>query len=794
MSLPWPLLPGEYVSGPRVADTTLRPVRPACLIADDDEDMAAKFVETHCLAWGGQASYVFPYSRSCGLSEVWRELLEVLDPDEEFSLGPLQESVKDGLRDAGRFVYPMDEPAELFFQAGTLVHSVLDTFGQGLKPPESERFVVIPKVSPMAPAHLPLLARYGALNEENVKWVLENRHRRYRFKLDLSEFVRIEEIDASRSSLNVLTGDLRGLLGDKEIEHALTLPGLTMSGLEVTGHSNPRREQRAARSLQAEHYTPVVVTGAGTGVEDFALYWNLRAEHYFARPFPLWLPLKMLEDPGAPAVIEGALRRVRPSVGTTVPVKSDLLIVSASTGTAELQERLRISYPEARIGVESLSDLFATTCEYRYTTEKTPTHFDRGRASIRPPRPAEFENTLTQGVDHVMYEVGVDGMWLPQSEAMAWHLGWMTDHSHDKISKRGNLRFVKQFNKEFAEMDLLDLRTPDGWTLLSSVFEERGYDVVPTAKSKTALGQLALLGGIENLKVIASSKVHGLLKELSLGRGQDRAFVSDRKTEALGRFDHEWGREAGRNLLQWLIERRLLFRGTILKCPRCELGRWYEVDRIGETWRCDGCKEDMPIPLHLQSTSWRYKINELYAHGHDQGTLTPLLTLYAMHLAWGTSTIQGGLSFYPGVELRAKEGADVPFANKEIDLVAMRGSSLILAECKESTEILTEPDEAASFACQVGDLVVLADHLGAAHLLVTSSTTLPEDKGPLLAEALATRSVKISWLDSHHLLDPNFILHPLSHLPATGERYYEPEGWEMNYLDWAWRSVTDHIS
>ena len=113
MSLPWPWLPGEYVSGPRVAETILRPVRPTRLIPDD-EDVAAKFVETHCLAWGGQAGFVLPYSRSHGLSEGWRELLEVLDPDEVFALGPLQESVKDGLTDGGRFVYPRGEPAGTF--------------------------------------------------------------------------------------------------------------------------------------------------------------------------------------------------------------------------------------------------------------------------------------------------------------------------------------------------------------------------------------------------------------------------------------------------------------------------------------------------------------------------------------------------------------------------------------------------------------------------------------------------------------------------------------------------------
>lgn len=221
------------------------------------------------------------------------------------------------------------------------------------------------------------------------------------------------------------------------------------------------------------------------------------------------------------------------------------------------------------------------------------------------------------------------------------------------------------------------------------------------------------------------------------------------------------------------------------------MSRWYEVDRIGETWRCDGCKADMPIPLHLQSTPWRYKINELYAHGHDQGTLMPLLTLYAMHSAWDTSSIRGSLGFYLGEELRAKEGADVPFEHKEIDLVASRGSSLILAECKESAESLSEPEEASLFASQLGDLAVLADHLKASQLLVTTSTAFPDDKDAFLAEIPADCSIDIDWLDGYDLLDPNIFLHPLRHPTATDERIGKPDGWETNYLDWARRSVTD---
>lgn len=56
------------------------------------------------------------------------------------------------------------------------------------------------------------------------------------------------------------------------------------------------------------------MTGEESSVEDFALFWTLRAEHHFAHPFPLWIPIDLLEDEQAPAAIEEALGRVRPSV------------------------------------------------------------------------------------------------------------------------------------------------------------------------------------------------------------------------------------------------------------------------------------------------------------------------------------------------------------------------------------------------------------------------------------------------------------------------------------------------
>ncbi len=81
------LLPGEYADGARVVETILRPVRPVCLIPEDDPALAVRFAESRSLAWGGHVGYALPYSRSEGLRQPWRRLLDVLDPDKVFALG-----------------------------------------------------------------------------------------------------------------------------------------------------------------------------------------------------------------------------------------------------------------------------------------------------------------------------------------------------------------------------------------------------------------------------------------------------------------------------------------------------------------------------------------------------------------------------------------------------------------------------------------------------------------------------------------------------------------------------------
>jgi hypothetical protein len=154
-----PLLMGEYVEGTRVVETTVRPVRLACLIPEDDPGLAVRFAESRSLAWGGHTSFALPYSRADGLRQPWRQLVDLLDPDAVFALGTPREPFRSpgvvpisatseqpaerpdeplGYRlgeELGRMVYETEGPQQLLVNASTLMHSVLGAVGEHLKPP-----------------------------------------------------------------------------------------------------------------------------------------------------------------------------------------------------------------------------------------------------------------------------------------------------------------------------------------------------------------------------------------------------------------------------------------------------------------------------------------------------------------------------------------------------------------------------------------------------------------------------------------------------------------------------------
>jgi hypothetical protein len=217
------------------------------------------------------------------------------------------------------------------------------------------------------------------------------------------------------------------------------------------------------------------------------------------------------------------------------------------------------------------------------------------------------------------------------------------------------------------------------------------------------------------------------------------------------------GNDRANLILRWLVENRVLLRGAEITCRSCKLKRWYEIGRFGERWTCDGCRQEMPIPLSFNQLPWTYRINELYAHGHDQGTVATLLTLYAMHAKWSPSFAWEGFGYHPGIKLGTR--AEVPLPkDPEIDVVAVWGLRLVLAECKTSVEHVKEDSaDAKDLAMQLTDLVELADYVNADRLIFACPSVFPEHVKNLMFRLVEKSTGGFEWWDHDTLLDPMFL-------------------------------------
>jgi hypothetical protein len=727
-------------------------------------------VQSCCSAWGGYACLIVPCSRGAGLSPDWRVVLEAADPDAVVDCGVLLESDKRVIEGRGAFVRGWEDAARYLCLGEALQRSALVAFGSWLQPSESDHFVVLPDVAEDDPLYLPILARWGALDDSALKRAVGRLRYEYRdLPVNYSDFARLLRIDFSEHPTDALLGRVPAVLADGlNPDLGLNLPNLTRIGLAATGVG--RLGGVTPEGLEdAEGYADfVIVTGEADSVSDLALYWDLRGERPGADPFPLWVPLDTLDSDYGEALVQEAVGMTDPSIRRKLQSGSRLHVVSASGSRTRLEARLSSRFPEAVIGAEQLSNYLIGRWTHYLSVEQAPVHFEAGRAFVPRPRPGALEDFLPL-LDRVVYEVGIEGARLPQSEGVC---DAIYGQRPSRITKGGRLEYLSYPTSRSPSNELTNLQLPDGWTMLSSLLEESGYSCRPTQKSNLALGQLSLLGGVQNLKVLASSNVHRLLKELSGRRGAQREFApTERQSVALNRFEQGLGRETGRRLLRWLVERKILLRGAELVCPRCRLRRWYPVGRLSEVWRCDGCQEEVPIPLGLDATHWRYRMNELLAAGYDQGTVTPLLALYLMHTAWGRPSDREGFGCYPGVELVARDGVEVPVGHVEVDLVVLRHGRPMLVECKESGESLHDPGQASAFATQLAGLAVLAEHLGATRVVNATPDRFPEDKTALMEQMPRDSRVEVEWWDGADLLDP---------YPIERRR---GEGWPEEYLD-----------
>jgi hypothetical protein len=137
-----------------------------------------------------------------------------------------------------------------------------------------------------------------------------------------------------------------------------------------------------------------------------------------------------------------------------------------------------------------------------------------------------------------------------------------------------------------------------------------------------------------------------------------------------------------------LLERGVLLRGLVFRCPLCAQKGWYGADELAERLRCSRCRRPFALTepgwQPLEEPQWRYRLAEalwqLLEHNGD-------LPLRALRIVLGLG--RGELAG-PSAILHEQElwplGAERPI---ELDICAQRGSQLWIGEAKTAPNLGT---------------------------------------------------------------------------------------------------------
>jgi len=222
---------------------------------------------------------------------------------------------------------------------------------------------------------------------------------------------------------------------------------------------------------------------------------------------------------------------------------------------------------------------------------------------------------------------------------------------------------------------------PEGKDVLARWLKEAGFKFQLNDHTRYAQGFTKRFGGFEKTANLVYAGGTKIFVALSSVRAKQSGFLYQQISGFLEKQFNLSSQDA-QNIVKQnlppLLEAGLVYRGYPLRCPTCGLEDWYKLDSVKEFVECSGCAESFQLSS-LDKISFTYKPNELAARFLNSGGHAVLMTAIFLNQIMSYS----GLIEFGGDLIRLDE-KDKP---REIDLFALTGDFLLLAECKSRPEI-----------------------------------------------------------------------------------------------------------
>lgn len=654
----------SFLEGQRAAVLRARPLRMAFLLNQRSLDAVERVIEFNTFLWGGFFNLLVPIDADGTVDADWREILKSHDPDRVIDctgsptrLGPYLDRLTTAWGNANA-AFP-GVPCPVYF---ALAHAARAA---------PNDFVYEPIIEKDDPMYLSVLASYGKIPRGDYSTLLHALGYASGLQYDALMPVHKAYWADVRSILFGHPPSPRSLPGG--LSRGVTALGMTQTFLPrlfppyIFGDGEiPERPQ-----FDESYIDQVLVTGQGQCVGDLCLAWAVQQQRPANQVLPRLVPIEALKSPDGVALLQSEAK-AGPPRDFLPPSKRALAILSTSASQEQIEALVREAGLQVGVEVEVHTKDFHRFYSSKFRAgieEEVILSFERGKTRYRLPTIDILEEM--GGTEQLALDVEIDSFLAPAT-------GEVTKHMALRASRTGMVtNFIPSQRKQLVPLSL-----PSKWDCVEAIFRSAGLVGKPSDKGRQALALVRLLGGPENLRILASSRVFQMLEAT---RNLEPFQLSQAKD--LLQSPHT------ERFLEWSLRRGLIARGTSIKCPRCDLTSWYAFESLTNPFRCDGCFESMPLPLKVDATQWKYRVNELVRKAFRQGIFPHLLLFLASWNPWPFKSEPQSLGFFPGIELHAQD-SPVKEVGKglEIDYAEIFDGRLIVGECKVNGNAITDDD------------------------------------------------------------------------------------------------------
>ena len=773
------LLSDKQLDGPRRVGMTLRPQRLAFLVDPADTAVALAAIDAACLGWGGAFQFLIPCPPAGRPSPIWSRVLERHDPDAIVDLIGVDESFRSeqGSR-WDRSVHRWERPTETMVLVGAVIYSSLRRWRR-LRPAGTTHLAV--NLHPLAdhPLALPLAFRFGHLDKrpmarsQIIRGAYESAQHQDFVDLRTIDPFRLAGEDLVRLATQVPL-DLTTLAPGRGGQNVyLDLPELTTIGL-------PRREppywhEDRPHPEHEQHdeafFRRVIVVGRPSSVPDLCLAWNLRAQRAWDWYFPLWVSPEWLSDPGVRHSVAWALHWGSAGLSERDEGRT-VHLVSATLAPDEISCHIREGYPDAVLHAPDTLDRFFTGGFRVGLQRESIANVRRGLVDAAVPDYADLGDW--EHPQRIGWTLAIGGYDAPRA---TWREFRRLRGVVSRMAADGIAGFITVPDEPPGTF--MPVSTNNGWEIVAAVASRAGYVAHISDKGRRAIALMRLLGGEPGLRVLASSRVYRLLVTMAqiverqavqqAVRRRVEGIVTAEQADALGesvwrdvteggQFDRQhltWdGIRKGLDvspedcnaLIEWLVQRRVLFQGYDFTCPECGMRRWHPINRLADTQLCDGCQAVSLKPITPNVLQWRYRLNEAVAQAVDQGVLPHLLAVRRMS-EWTADRRAPLLGLLPGLQPEPREACGPP--EIEVDLFAIKGGRAVVGECKAGGDRITDKT--------VGRFAELGRLLDCSRIIYATTTDFIADAEAIDRAKTLGGSTAVEVWEAGDLFDSGFI-------------------------------------